>query len=199
MMNAAQYDEKALLLKAADGDRKAFTELYAKWADSLYNYVFLFCKSKEDSEEILQEVFVKLWEGRERLTEINSFKNYLFKAAKNKVINQVNHLQVRHRVFAEIKRKKASEYESASDEADYKSYYQIVQKAIAKLPPKRKLIFRLNVENGLSHDEIASQLQVSKSFVKNQLYKAYEFVRQYLSRHGDFYFPVLIFLFALIR
>ena len=191
-----QYDEKALLAQAATGDRKAFTQLYSAQIDNVYNYIFLFTKSKEETEEILQDVFVRIWEKRENLKKVDSFKNYLYKAAKNKLISQMRHLQIRYRVLSEIKRNKAAIQPTTNDEVDYKEYYRVVQMAIEKLPPKRKLIFRLNTENGLSHDEIAEQLQISKSVVKNQLYKAYDFVRQYLSKHGEISFPLLILLIA---
>jgi len=199
MANAPRYDEKTLLMQVAAGDRKAFTELYSSYVNNVYRYIFLFTKSKEETEEIMQDVFVKIWEKREKLAEVESFKNYLFRAAKNKLISEVRHLQVRHRVLSEIKRSRVGVHETTNYEVDYKVYYQVVQKAIEKLPPKRKLIFRLNTENGLSHDEIADQLKVSKSFVKNQLYKAYDFVRQYLSKHGELYFPMLITLIGIIK
>ena len=186
MLIAPPYDENALLLLAATGDRQAFTQLYKAHLNNCYNYIFLFTKSKEETEEILQEVFVKIWEGREKLANVQSFKNYLLKSAKNKLLDHVRKEQIRHRVLTEIKRNNSIVQENTNDDFAYREYYRIVQDAIEKLPPKRKLIFRLNTENGLSHNEIAVQLNISKSVVKNQLYKAYDFVRQYLSKHGEF-------------
>lgn len=196
MSEANSYSEIELLALVSTGDRQAFTRLYSQYLDAAYHYVYLFTKSKDEAEEILQEVFVKIWENRERLAEVQSFKNYLFKAAKNRVLDEVRKLQVRHRVFTEIKRGKTVNDESTTDAIAYKDYYRVVQQAIEKLPPKRKLIFRMNTENGLSHDEIAAQLGVSKSMVKNQLYKAYEFVRQYLSQHGGLSLPIILLLYS---
>ncbi|HEY4482454.1 MAG TPA: RNA polymerase sigma-70 factor [Candidatus Brocadiaceae bacterium] len=198
MSNASQYDEKALLERVAVGDRKAFTDLYSNHVNGLYRFIYLFTKSKEETEEILQDVFVRIWEKKERLAEVQSFKNYLFKAAKNKLISHVRHLQIKDRVLSEIRRSRSNSSETTYDQVDYKEYYDIVQRAIDKLPPKRKLIFRLNTENGLSQDEIADKLKVSKSFVQKQLYKAYDFVRQYLSKHGQLYFPLIVFLASFV-
>ncbi len=186
MLNAPPYDENTLLSQAAAGDRQAFTQLYKAYLNSSYNYIFLFTKSKGETEEILQDIFVKIWESREKLIKVQSFKNYLLKSAKNKLLDQVRKEQIRHRVLTEIKRNNSIVQETTNDDFAYREYYRIVQEAIEKLPPKRKLIFRLNTENGLSHNEIAEQLNISKSVVKNQLYKAYDFVRQYLSKHGGF-------------
>jgi RNA polymerase sigma-70 factor (ECF subfamily) len=199
MAIAPQYDEKELLMQVAAGDRKAFTDLYSVYVSNVYQFVFLFTRSKDNAEEIIQDVFVSIWEKKEKLAEVTSFKSYLFKAAKNKLIDEVRHLQIRHRVLAEIKRNKAESYDATNNEVDYKEYYKAVQEAIQKLPPKRKMIFQLSTEQGLSHDEIAEQLRVSKSFVKNQLYKALDFVRQYLSKHGNFYSPALIPLLLVLQ
>lgn len=196
MLNVPSYDEKALLSQAATGDRQAFTQLYKAYLNNSYNYIYLFTKSREETEEILQEVFVKIWESREKLAEVQSFKNYLFKSAKNKLLDQIRKEQIRHRVLTEIKRNKSIVQETTNDDFAYREYYRIVQEAIEKLPPKRKLIFRLNTENSLSHDEIAEQLNISKSVVKNQLYKAYDFVRQYLFKHGEFSFSLLAILYS---
>lgn len=198
MSGSISYSENELLSLVAAGDRQAFTRLYSQYLDAAYHYVYLFTKSKDNTEEILQDVFVKIWENREKLAEVQTFKNYLFKAAKNRVLDEVRKEQVRYRVLTEIKRGRTVHDESTADTLAYKDYYRVVQQAIEKLPPKRKLIFRLNTENGLSHDEIAAQLGVSKSMVKNQLYKAYDFVRHYLSQHGGLSLPVIFLLCASI-
>jgi RNA polymerase sigma-70 factor (ECF subfamily) len=84
------------------------------------------------------------------------------------------------------------------DEAfDYKAYYHIVQEAIGLLSPRKQEIFRLSTEQGLSHDEIAAELEISKSSVKNQLYKSFEFIREYLAREGGLSFVLGSLLFAI--
>jgi RNA polymerase sigma-70 factor (family 1) len=194
MTDGTHLDEKSLLANVATGDRSAFNQLYAAHINNVYEYIFLFTKSKEETEELLQEVFVNLWEKREKLAEVDSFKSYLFRAAKNRLITNVRHMQVKHRVLSEIGRTTDDSQHTTEYDVTYKEYHQVLQKAIAKLPPKRKLIFRLNMENGLSYDEIAHQLQISKSVVKNQLYKALDFIRQYLSQHGADSLTVIIIL-----
>ena len=189
---AITYEESTLLAMVATGDRKAFAQLYTTHLDNLYRYIFLFTKNKQEAEEILQEIFIKIWEGREKLAEVDSFQHYLFRMAKNKVLDNVRHLQVRQRVLSEIKRTKDIAETTTGDQCAYREYYQVVQQAIEKLPPKRKLIFRLNIENGLSTEEIALQLHISKSVVQKQTYKAAHFVREYLFKHGEISFPVLV-------
>jgi RNA polymerase sigma-70 factor (family 1) len=192
MLLAAINEEKALLVRVADGDRQAFGLLYSNYLSSLYRYIFLFTKSKEETEEILQDIFVRIWEHREKLLEVESFRNYLFRFAKNKLLDKFRHLQIRLAVLAEIRRSRNFSGSFTSDECDYREYYRIVQQAIEKLPRRRKLIFRLNIENGFSQDEIARELKISKSVVQKQIYRATNFVRNYLFEHGEISFLLLL-------
>jgi RNA polymerase sigma-70 factor (family 1) len=192
MLIAAINHEKALLTRVASGDRQAFSQLYSSHISSLYNYIFLFTKSKEETEEILQDIFIRIWEHREKLVAVESFKNYVFRFAKNKLLDKFRHLQVRLAVLAEIKHTRTFSGTLTSDECDYREYYKIVQQAIEKLPRRRKLIFRLNIENGFSQDEIARELRISKSVVQKQIYRATAFVRKYLFDHGEVSFLLLI-------
>lgn len=194
MTDATHFDEKLLLAAVAAGDRGAFNQLYSAHINNVYNYIYLFTKSKEETEELLQEVFVHLWEKREILAEVGSFKNYLFRAAKNRLITNVRHMQVKHKVLSQIRQSTDDSQHTTEYDVTYKEYQQVLQRAIAKLPPKRKQIFRMNIENGLSYDEIAHQLQISKSVVKNQFYKALDFIRQYLAQHGASSLAIIIIL-----
>ena len=192
---AASFDEKTLLAMVASGDRNAFLQLYTTYLNNLYRYIFQFTKSKQETEEILQDIFIKIWENREKLSEVESFQNYLLRCAKNKILDNIRHLQIRQRVLSEIKRTKNVAETTTSDQCAYREYYQVVQCAIEKLPPKRKIIFRLIIENGLSPNEIALQLNISQYVVQKQAYKASHFVRKYLFKHGDISFPLLLISF----
>jgi RNA polymerase sigma-70 factor (family 1) len=198
MLIAANYNEQALLSLIANGDRKAFAKIYTTYLSNLYRYVFLFTKSEEETREIIQEIFIKLWESREKLPEIGSFENYVFRMVKNRLLDKIRQLQIRQRVHLEIKRSRISSENTTGDQCAYREYYKVVQQAIEKLPPKRKLIFRLNIENGLSQDEIAAKLSISKSVVQKQIYSASHFVKKYLHKHGEIVFPVLAAFFAFL-
>jgi len=191
----ATFNEKSLLALIAIGDRNAFLQLYTTYLNNLYRYIFQFTKSKQDTEEILQDIFIKIWENRGKLSEVDCFQNYLLRCAKNKVLDNIRHLKISQRALSEIKRTTNIAENTTSDQCAYREYYQVVKVAVEKLPPKRKIIFSLAIENGLSHDEIAFQLNISKSVVKKQIYKASHFVREYLFQHGEISFTLLITYF----
>lgn len=197
MRIVSHNEDKDLLTRVATGDRNAFTQFYSSHLNSLYKYIYLFTRSKEETEEIIQDVFIKVWEHREKLTGLDSAKHYLMQIAKNKIIDQVRSLQIRQRVLSEIRRSKGAFNTATGDECAYREYYKVVQQAIDKLPPKRQLIFRMNVENGLSYDEIAKQLKISKSVVQKQSYSASHFVRKYLFEHAEIAF-FLFLVFSLL-
>jgi RNA polymerase sigma-70 factor (ECF subfamily) len=181
----SEYDEKTLLVLVSTGNRMAFTQLYKTYLNILYCYIFSFTRSKDESEEILQNLFVKIWEKREKLAQVESFKGYAFRMANNMLIDNVRRLRIRNRVFSEIITSKGNSEFVTSDDVKYREYYRIVQNAIELLPPKRKLVFKLNIEKGLTYEEIANELNISKSVVKKQAYKAVHFVREYLYIHAE--------------
>ena len=177
--------ESGLLQRAAAGNRQAFSKLYTNCINDLYQYVYIFTKSKETSEEIIQDIFVKLWEEREKLINIKSFRNYLFRMAKNRIIDYIRKQQLSYRVIKKMEAESIASYAEADHNLLFNDYYNIARQAVNQLPAKRKLIFRLSTEEYLSLDEIAVKLGISKSVVKKQLYAATAFVKQYLQKHAE--------------
>jgi len=179
-----QLSEAELLNLISNGDQEAFAIIYTTYLNNIYRYIFSICYTKETSEEIVQELFIKVWENREDLIHVTSLKPYLYKCAKNLLLNHVNRSKIKSKVFDVIELGKQKEVNATTDSAlVYNDYYKIAQRAIDLLPEKRKQIFRLRLNDELSLDEIASKLSISKGVVKKQLYHGISFVRRYLHKH----------------
>lgn len=178
-------DETELIKRITNGDRSAFTIIYSRYLNSLYRYVYLFTKSKDVSDEIIQNLFIKIWERRQTLVDVNSFKAYVYRSAKNMLLDEIKRSQVQTKVFLAIK----PDTEINRDESDaniiYNQYLQIAQDAINLLPEKRKQIVELRIKDDLTLDEIAAQLFISKNVVKKQLYTGMQFIREYLQKYGE--------------
>jgi RNA polymerase sigma-70 factor (family 1) len=156
-------------------DQQAYKELYT----SLYAYLFNFARtivpSRETAEEIVSDVFIRLWERRKELEKVENLKVYLYVATRNTAFNYLD-------------KQKRTPTNSIDDlEAEFTSIYfdpeqlmitaemlALIQKAIDQLPPKCKMIFKLAKEDGLKYREVAEVLSVSVKTVENQLAIALE-------------------------
>lgn len=194
----SQLNETELIHLTSNGDRKAFSLLYSTYLNNIYRYVFSICYDKVTSEEIVQELFLKLWEGRQDLTKVVSIKPYLYKSAKNLLLNYIKKGEVEAKVMSVIKTNAQTERNTTDDEIVFDEYYKITQNAIGLLPEKRKQIFKLRLDDDMSLDDIAATLSISKSVVKKQLYKGVGFVRKYLYKHGEIVI-LLLGLFGVIK
>jgi len=181
--------------RCANGDRQAYAQLYTGYLSPLIKYIFLFTRSRELSEEIVQDVFVKIWEKKEQLLTVQSFQPYIFKSAKNLLLDYMRREQSQSRFLTLSGPFSEACDEQADDELIYGQYYQLALDAINLLPEKRKQVFELKTREELSLDEIADRLGISKSVVKKQLYAATGFVKDYLRRHGEITADIAIFMF----
>ncbi len=186
------FDEADVVKKIISGDRKAFALLYNQYLSELYNYIYLFTKSRMASEEIVQDVFIKIWERRESLANVISFKSYLYKSAKNLLLDEIRRNAVKAKAFVALMPDSEDSSERTDDRIIYSQHYKIAEEAISMLPEKRKAIFLMRTREELSLDEIAQKLGISKSVVKKQLYAGISFVRQYMHKNEILF--VLAFL-----
>lgn len=190
----AHDDERALILRIIGGDRTAFSVLYSRYLHILYRYVYLFTKSKETSEDVVHNVFIKIWEHRTSLNSINCFKAYLYHCAKNLLLDEIRRNQTRERVLSLITDGKEETAEELESNIIYGEYYQIAQDAINLLPERRKLIVEMRTKEDLSLDEIAQKLHISKFVVKKQLYTGLHFIKAYLQKHAELTLFLALFL-----
>ena len=176
--------EPQLLQQAAEGSLEAYAILYQYYLPKLYKYLYGLVQSKEETEEILQDIFLKLWEKKEDLAAIKTLNSYLFRIARNKLMNHFDHQKVKQKAFNYIGQRTQDTGSTSEDHYIYRQYSEVVQKAISSLPPKRRQVFEMSTQQELSHDKIAEELNISKSMVKKQLYAANSYVKEYLQLHA---------------
>jgi RNA polymerase sigma factor (sigma-70 family) len=187
------HNEKELLLQIARGDRDAFRVLYTVYFPLVQQYVSLFEPAKVSLDELTQDVFVRIWEKRVRLEGVESFKAYLFLVTRNVVFNFIRALKVRQRIVALDESTEVTSNE-LEHELLFKQYYRIAIEAMEKLPPGRRKVLKMSIDDGLTLDEIAAQLNITRAGVKKQLYAATAFVRQYLQENGEITLLLFVFL-----
>lgn len=182
------------LIKAfKKGDARAFKSLFDRYHKRLYSFLFGLLKSKEDTEEIVQETFLKIWESREQFWEDYPFESLLFRIAKNTSLNY-NRKKVNRAVFQKHFGFFTDLSEGPADQYIlFQETQQIIETILNGLPPKRKEIFLLQKVEGLSIQEIAAKLGISVITVDHQLLLANKYVRGEIKKYSLLMINILFF------
>lgn len=182
-MEKRLYDDRTLFQRIACGDEQAFEEIFYRFRSGLLSYLVRFTKSTDEAKELTQEVFIKLWSNREHLSGVESPRHYIFTMARNKAVDFLRRAaldsRMRRHLWESIK-----EFRSSTEEqvfANDKS--RLIDEAIYKLSHQKQTVFRLSRVEGLSHDQIAIQLNISKNTVKNHIVASIKFIKDYLIQH----------------
>lgn len=183
-MRTPADNEKDLLSQIAEGNEPAFRVFYDRYWEKLYNYLMSIIKSPEITEEIVIDIFLKLWTGRELLQNIQHLDGFLRKVAYNKAMDFFKIASRDAQLKRVIADKMANEASIGADQLllDNESQH-ILHQAIQQLSPQRRLIFTLSREEGLTHDQIARQLNLSRNTVRNSMAEALKTIRHYLKQN----------------
>ncbi|MBC9796557.1 RNA polymerase sigma factor [Sinomicrobium weinanense] len=153
------------------GSEAAYRSVYLYYYDRLCVYVLNFTSDREVAEDVVQEVFLKLWTRRKELKPEGSLNGYLYTLAYHEFVNAFRQNKQRDKELEAFRLKSLSELLEGNEDAFQRKLEQ-VKKAIEELPPRCKEIFILNKQHGMRHKEIAAQLDISVKTVENQVGKA---------------------------
>ena len=182
MQTDGRYNEKEVLELLAKGSSQGFAHLFERYRPRIYSVAMRFLKSTELADEVVQDVFVKIWKGREGLVRIHNFEAYLFTMTRNLIFDGLKRLAEEAEAKKDLARS-VPYAEGADHSMIEKQYEELLQEAVDLLPPKQRQVFRLAKVEGLSHQAIAEQLQISKLTVKTHMAKALQTIRQNLQHH----------------
>lgn len=176
-------EESDYIISLKNSDKRAFEYLYNKWSGKVYNFAMYISHGNISlSEELLQIVFVKVWEKRETLDPEKSFGAYLCTIAKN-ILFDIYQKKMREVLLEDISGYDETSENSTEEDVDYHLLDEYVDNLIEQLPPARKKIFLMSRRMFLSNNEIASKLNLSVNTVESQLRKALLFMKQELKKH----------------
>lgn len=179
---------------AAAGDEKAFKALFDHYHPRLFRYIVSIVKSTHIAEELVMDVFLKLWLARDMLTRVENLDGFLFKVARNKSLDFFQSA-ARDRKFTELVWDQITTVSSSADSSLLtKEFEEKLRNAINLMPPQRRKIFNLSREEGLSHQQIADELGISKTTVANTIVEAKRFIQEYLSKNLSFFLSLLAIL-----
>ncbi|QGY44028.1 RNA polymerase sigma-70 factor [Maribellus comscasis] len=169
-----------VIAKLCGGDKNALDEIYNYYYPKLYAFAKSFLKVDDDINDILQEVFVKLWLNRQKIKNIDTFNSYLFTITKNHIISYFRIKSKNHEFESRLKEIASPEQTSEITDIEYKELKGKLEELIDQLPEKRKIIFKLSREDGLSHAEIAEKLDISIKTVEDHMRHALKFVKKHM-------------------
>ena len=186
-----------LLRQVAERNEQAFRQLFDQYRDRLFQYIFGIVKSKEVTEELVMDVFLKIWLGKEVVSQIENFDAFLFRVAYNKSIDFLRKA-ARDGQFRDLlwKDTQLAGGTGADQKVITREYEEVLREALLKLSPQRRLVYYLSREKGFSHLDIARQLQLSKHTISNHIVESQRFIRSYLIRQLDI---VALFLLLFLR
>ena len=185
-----KYDhvnEKALIILLKNDDYKAFTIIYELYSLRILGRLIRLVRSEEMAEELLQELFVRIWEKRASIDPNLHFKSYLFSIAQNLVYDHFRKISLNEKFRSHFILSNSEGYEHVEEDLLYKQTQQHIMNAIAKLPPQCRRVFVLFKLEGKSYQEICDSLQISKSTVNNHITKANMLLKDqlpYYQSHG---------------
>jgi RNA polymerase sigma-70 factor (ECF subfamily) len=175
--------EADLIVSLREGDMMAFSVLFDRYAKRLYHFALGYLKSVEESEEIVQEVFLKIWNNREEISLLKSFEAYLFTIAKNGILNTIRKSKS-EQAYLNYAKLHPGKNILLDEELDFKELEKAYKQSIDKLSPRRKEVYILSREQSLSNAEIAEKLNISVKTVENQMTSAISEIRKNLRNLG---------------
>jgi RNA polymerase sigma-70 factor (ECF subfamily) len=174
-----------MLHRLKQGDEKAFESIYAHYSPKMYGNLLKLLKSTSLAAEVLQDVFVKIWDYRHSIDSSKSFSAFLFKIAENRIYD-IYRKSARDKKLAQHFLKTATEaYEHIETTIYQKEHVHFLQKAVDKLPTRRKQIFTLCKLEGRSYEEVSCALGISVSTISDHIVKANRTIKDYLLAHPD--------------
>ena len=174
---------KELLELIRNDDMVAFYQLYERYSRRLYGFVLRFIKLDSEAEEIVQEVFIKIWESREKIDIYSSFESFLFTIAYNATISQFRKKTSEKKYLEHLK--SIQQVENAPDlieEIQYNELSEKVHSLLNEITPRQREIFRLSREQGLTHDEISKKLDISTNTVKKHISNTLAYLKIHLDK-----------------
>ena len=184
--------ENDIVHRLRSGEVQAFDEIYNLYSRRIYRFAYSFLKTKVNAEEIVQEVFMRVWENRAKINKYYSFKAFLFTISHNIIIDNFRE-NLKEQKYVEFLKKNSVVFHSDTDMSiEYSELDKMYRDTIDLLPERRRLIFKLHRIEGLSYNEISQKLNISTKTVENQMSSALKFLKEKL---GPYFLSALLFYY----
>lgn len=169
-----------MLQRVAAGEETAFRELFHFHWDNLLGVALLFVKNSTYAEELVQDIFLRIWQNRDKLPAVQDFRSYLFITARNYIYTALRKKSVETAFTEELLWYFTDPVAGPEQRYLDKETAELLRQAVQQLPTQQRAVYEMAREQGLSHEEIAERLQLSKNTVRNHMARAMESIRKRL-------------------
>lgn len=177
MRDYKDYTDRELATNLEKGDDAAYQEIFRRYNRLLYGHAYKKLKSKEEAQDLVQDVFAALWAKRSELQIENNLPGYLYSAVRNRFYNIIAHKDIQAKYIDSLQHFLDQPYQLTDTLVREKEFAAIIDKEIQSLPPRMRLVFEMSRKQHLSYKEIAEELKISEETVKDQIKKALKFLR----------------------
>ncbi|MDD2381303.1 MAG: RNA polymerase sigma-70 factor [Mariniphaga sp.] len=191
--NKRNEEEQFIFRRMVEGDKEAFRFFFEKYYTELCNLVNLYIHNEIIAEEIVQDIYIYLWEKKGNIHIESSIRAYLLKASKNKSLNYLRNEKIKLNIQDKIHEVANSTYEMPSNLLDERQLREIIENAVKNLSERCREIYRLSKENDLSYKEIAEKMGISVKTVENHMGIALRKLRNQLRPYYNDIFLLILF------
>jgi RNA polymerase sigma-70 factor (family 1) len=189
--------DEEILPELIAGRAEAFTVLYERYNRNIYQFVYKFVRSAELAEDLTQEIFIKLWNSRQQLNHVESFKAFLFVSARNYTLDSLKAALRSEKAMGEVVKNFVVQRKATDERLLNADYAVFVQWELAKLPERTREIFRLCRKEGHTYEEVAVELGISKSAVKNHMVFAMKALKTSVEKELGVSFATVLAVFLI--
>ena len=192
MKTEPPYDEQLLLQQVANGDEKSFAILVDHYWNKTYSMAAAYLKSTSLAQDLVQDVFIKVWLKRADLPEMKDFASWLFILTRNALFDSLKKNRRISNTNESTLEGLLEPVFTTEHRYDFKQLNELLQKGIEQLPSQQRQIFRMSFEQGLSHAEICEKLGIARQTVKNHMVRALITLRTFLQSNGELFLAFMI-------
>ena len=181
----AQHTDHDLFRLIAGDDQMAFSELFRRYDKRIYPFVLKMIRNSALAEEITQEIFIKLWQHRAKLSSIDRPEAYILTIAARHTLDQIKKRLNENKMLQGLLASKEGSHNDTEEKLLLRDRAALIQLAVDQLPPQQKSVYELSRLEGMNYDQIAQQLQISPNTVRNHLVKALRSIRDYMDQQDE--------------
>jgi RNA polymerase sigma-70 factor (family 1) len=193
-MRAVMGNEKWIISEISIGNRHAFTELYQFYHKKVYGYALSIVNEEFLAQEVVQDVFMKIWIRRNTLLSIDNFAGYLAVCTRNETLNAIKKIAAQQKHYQVVQKTQTELDEGTEQQIQLRETRKMLDRAIQRLPPQQKKVYSLLNVQGLKLDDVAERMHITPSTTKTHLKAAIKNIRNFM----DVYYRtlgIIIFIF----